>query len=419
MKVRDLLLFLFGHRASIERIASSRWAWLIGLILVATAGIARNYDHLYLLEQREWFFGPLVMSLVSTILIYACLGIGLGLSRSGKPLGPQFRSFLTMFWLTAPCAWVYAIPVENYTDILTSTKWNLAFLGIVSVWRVFIMSRAVAVLTGARATRVLVLILWPASFEMILGSVTKRFSLIQIMSGVRLPPHHIWLQQATEFTLFGSMALFFILCFMAIATGGGSEEIQEPDGQPRPSFTIGSLSRPIQKSSLWLWPVSLAILGLWGVIAMKTQPIVARNFQLEKLIKAEEWKSAVAYAVQFKETDFSKIHYLPPGPYPRQGLQALPPSGNLLLAMDGTEPSWLKQIWLEQTQSQIRLNLEGMFTEPDKLTELIAKFPALRRTIDEQAKELRAEIGHGQSRQDHEWLQKYDLLQEHLQELPE
>ena len=148
---------------------------------------------------------------------------------------------------------------------------------------------------------------------------------------------------------------------------------------------------------------------------MKTQPIVARNFQLEKLIKAEEWKSAVAYAAQFKETDFSTIHYLPPGPYPRQGFFSLPPSGNLLLAMDGTEPSWLKQIWLEQTQTQIRLNLEAVSREPEKLAELIAKFPVLSTTIEEQEKELRSVPTRGRSREDDTWLRDFDRLQEILQ----
>ena len=123
----------------------------------------------------------------------------------------------------------------------------------------------------------------------------------------------------------------------------------------------------------------------------------------------------MAYAAQFKETDFSTIHYLPPGPYPRQGFFSLPPSGNLLLAMDGTEPSWLKQIWLEQTQTQIRLNLEAVSREPEKLAELIAKFPVLSTTIEEQEKELRSVPTRGRSREDDTWLRDFDRLQEILQ----
>lgn len=73
MRPADIPLFLIGNRGAIERLAATRHAWVTGAILVLTAGIARNYDHLDLLYQPEWFIGPFAASLVSIGFIFLCL----------------------------------------------------------------------------------------------------------------------------------------------------------------------------------------------------------------------------------------------------------------------------------------------------------------------------------------------------------
>ena len=47
MKIYDPFLFLIGNKAAITRIAGSYWSLLVGLILVISAGVARNYCLLY------------------------------------------------------------------------------------------------------------------------------------------------------------------------------------------------------------------------------------------------------------------------------------------------------------------------------------------------------------------------------------
>ena len=119
-------------------------------------------------------------------------------------------------WLTAPCAWFYAIPVEAMTDIVTATKWNIAFLGIVAFWRVAIIVRAVSVLTETRWFPVLPLVMAPAALEAMLGSRLQALSLIGIMGGIRLPPQTQLLVSAANFTAIVSFWLligFFIAAF--------------------------------------------------------------------------------------------------------------------------------------------------------------------------------------------------------------
>jgi hypothetical protein len=129
MRPADLLLFLVGHRGAIERIAASRAALGIGALLVLTAGIARNYDHLDLLRAPEWFLAPFLVSMFSGTIVFASAYWLLALGAVGK-VAPQYLTFLSLFWLTAPCAWLYAIPVESSTDLLTATRFNVGFLAI-------------------------------------------------------------------------------------------------------------------------------------------------------------------------------------------------------------------------------------------------------------------------------------------------
>jgi hypothetical protein len=61
-----------------------------------------------------------------------------------------------LFWMTAPCAWLYALPVERLCpDSLTAIKVNFALLGIVATWRVLLMGRVISVLTGNPGTAIL------------------------------------------------------------------------------------------------------------------------------------------------------------------------------------------------------------------------------------------------------------------------
>src|SRR5262249_10892210 len=55
--------------------------------------------------------------------------------------------FLTLFWLTAPLAWLYAIPYERFLSPGGATRANLMTLALVAAWRVVLMSRVVSVLT--------------------------------------------------------------------------------------------------------------------------------------------------------------------------------------------------------------------------------------------------------------------------------
>ena len=323
MRAADPFLYLLGHRAAIERIAATPRAWLVGVLLVLSAGIARNYDHLDLLREPEWFIGPFAASLVSILFLFQFLVWPLKLHAVGGYWRQQ-GSFLTLAWLTAPCAWLYGIPVEKMTDIVTATKWNIGFLAVVALWRVAIVTRALAVLSEVPVRRILPLVLAPAALEMMVGSYFKSLSLIGIMGGVRLPPHTQLLKDATDFT---ATASFWVFLAAVLAC----------------CLTRGVALRPLHRSGgggakLGLWVGALA-LGFWVLVSFPDQLLVANRKRLEDLIRAGDYPAAAAFAAARTREDFPKHQEFPP----RSAFR--PILIDLLDALPADAPSWLRDEW--------------------------------------------------------------------------
>lgn len=381
MRVLDPLLFLAGHHGAIERIAATRHAWVVGAILVLSAGIARNYDHLDLLREPEWFIGPYAASLVSIVFIFCCLKGPLQLSKVG-PEGKQLGAFLTFAWMTAPCAWLYGIPVESMTDIVTATKWNIAFLAIVSLWRVFLMTRAVAVLTGVKPLRAFVLVLTPAAFEAMVGSTLKGMSLVGIMGGVRLPPHTELLREASGFVASASFWLFVagvVACWIVKGTA------------------VRPLHRERSKSPGKAVAVAAAALAAWGTAALPYQPAVQNRRILAELIQQGAYAEAVAFASPKQRSEFPRHHDIPPGWEHRPALE-------LLEASTAATPSWLRDEW---TRGAIESFKGYPAFSREFLTELEERHPKVASALRDYAKELK-EREESLDWRELQWLKRYE-----------
>ncbi|HEV3343021.1 MAG TPA: hypothetical protein VG125_21785, partial [Pirellulales bacterium] len=72
------------------------------------------------------------------------------------PCPPYLRawvSFVGLFWMTAPLAWIYAVPYERFLSAAGAVKARLWSLGLVSLWRVVLMMRVLQVVLGYGAIR--------------------------------------------------------------------------------------------------------------------------------------------------------------------------------------------------------------------------------------------------------------------------
>ena len=139
--------FLFGSRAATLRFASRPDTLLLGLVFVLSAGFAREYDRSDLFREPWQFLLPCVASLGASLGLFPLIEVVAW--RRGVRAGQfwsRFRTFLGLFWMTAPLGWIYAIPVESFLPPDDAIGVNLWFLSIVTVWRILLVTRILTVL---------------------------------------------------------------------------------------------------------------------------------------------------------------------------------------------------------------------------------------------------------------------------------
>lgn len=99
-----------------------------------------------------------------------------------------YHPVLEIDWIAAPLAWLYAVPLESFLTTPQATAVQLAIRGIVSVWRVSLMTRVVSVYfgVGLRTAFCLVMLFVDTVGQTVLhsGSLT----IFPSMGGIPLPP---------------------------------------------------------------------------------------------------------------------------------------------------------------------------------------------------------------------------------------
>lgn len=307
MNTRTLCKFLWGHADAIRTVASSRSAIWTGVALVLLTAFARNYDQTFILEKPFlWFFGPLLFSLVSgTWIFLICYGLcarRLMVDSDGHkpPLWSAWPSFMGLFWMTAPIAWLYALPVERFFDSLTAAKANLWLLAVVSLWRVLLMARVFQVICCVPYARTILWVIVAAGIEVLVITVfggellAKR--IMAGMGGMRNSPEEEILLQAMGNALGGALlAVPVAITILGVWRWHGSARLF-PERSPAKI------------------PVVLLIMVGMGFVVMSipAQSKLHRNYQLEQLIAREEMRAAIEYMNRHLPADFAPARPLPP-----------------------------------------------------------------------------------------------------------
>lgn len=142
---RGFLFFL----ASREELANLSWRTWLGPALVAAwlAGMGRYWDHPSAHLLQMFGVGSVIYVFVLGTLLWAVI----------LPLAPRRWAYLqvvTFVGLTAPPAFLYAIPVERWMTMDDAIRTNAWFLAVVAAWRVALLLfvyRRYAELTWPRA----------------------------------------------------------------------------------------------------------------------------------------------------------------------------------------------------------------------------------------------------------------------------
>lgn len=347
MKISLLPRFLLGDRDAILELAASRWTILIGAIFVISAGLAREYDGEDLINEPWHALRPLGASLASGTTLFLLIHCAIMLrSAKAERKPPAFEKsyviFLGLFWMTAPMAWLYAIPYERFMSPVDAIGVNLWTLALVAAWRVALITRVISVIYGVRAAPVFFIVMLFADAVVFAVVTMVPTPVIDVMGGIRHTDRDALIAGAT-----------FNLMILSVLTA--------------PIWIIGSLIAigwlkpdwrvPRREASS---PRPLLILATVSVLAFVpvmvfTQPEQANRRRAESMLLSGDVAAAFDFMSERSASDF------PPqwNPPPKLGYREREPElTEVRRVMEADWPAeWVAAIYLEKTGRFLKQDL--------------------------------------------------------------
>ena len=334
MTARDILLFQFGQAGAIRNVVTSRLGPLVGVALVLLTACARNYDQSFITDApMRWLFGSLGFSLVSGtwlfLVTYGMCAWRFLLRNQGPHPGvfAAWPGFMAAYWLTAPIAWLYAIPVECWLASMPAARANLWLLGIVSCWRVLLMARVLQVVCRVPFARTLLWVLLAASVEVVAldyfsGGFSQR--IMASMGGLRNSPEQELLQGAlrTTATLAFGTFIIAVLLLLVWRWPGAAERFPKREPGPAP------------------WRFLTLATVCWTAVAVPAQLKLYRNYEVETPIARGEFRQALDAMKRHRPEEFAPARPLPPKLYEWQTTKNL---GDLMARLRADDPAWMHE----------------------------------------------------------------------------
>lgn len=302
MSPKTLLQFLMGRREAILEVATNRQALGIGLLFVLSAALARDYDGADLLAEPWHLLIPLIASTLAARVFWGLLCYVHGTGPNSGPHVP-FTSLLSLFWMTAPLAWLYAIPVERFLGPADAASANLGLLGIVALWRVVLMIRATTVILGCRLIEAVFLVLFFASCVMTVASFwTQGESVLGMMGGMRD------LSQSEAIVAATSGAVCFLSGLMIPIAWVGVIFTCNPPHRP---WQAALPPANTQQRSGSLWLLAVASVLVWLLVLPATQAEQQLKTRVEQSFAAGQIAQALDEMSAHSPGDFPP-HWEPP-----------------------------------------------------------------------------------------------------------
>jgi hypothetical protein len=367
MGIRTLLRYLIGDRQAILEIAADRRAFWVGLLFVLSAGFAREYDGEDLWHEPWHLLIPLAASLVSSFVLFTICFVRLVKTDPQRPaFFAAYRSFLTLFWMTAPLAWLYAVPYERFLGAADAVRANLLTLAVVAVWRVALMVRVVQVLMGYRVLSAVLLVLAFADLVAFLAALLTPRPVFAIMGGVRLTESEILIRSVTHNLMCLGGCSFPIWLFAAIAQVGSD----------KPAWRLAAETAPVAVvPSRGLLALAFTSLVVWVFILPTTQAEQRLRHTAERDLREGRIAEAVTFMSAHAAMDFPP-HWEPP---PRMGYgETNPPLLDILEAIvERPTAPWVELAYLEKVWPFVgNYGVHYLSTtEVSRLVRLLSRWP--------------------------------------------
>jgi hypothetical protein len=349
MNIAMLPLFLVGRRDAILRFAQSRWTLLVGLLLVISGGLARYYDGAYLAEEWTSLLRGVVVATGNAFVLFTLVYV---IARARKQPLPRFWSgyltFLGLFWMTAPMAWLYAVPYERFLSPIEAVNANQWTLGVVSLWRVILITRVLAVIFGARAWRIFFLVMLFSDAAMLLAAKMMKTPVLDVMGGLQQTE----VERAVASSTFGLIILTVItapvwIIGSMVACARLTTEWSVPE----------SVRRPVPALAL---VIAFLLIAAWIPALLKAQPEQRLRWEAEALMNARSYDAGLAALSQHTRAEYPPVWDPPPriGYNEHRGQM---PAIRAALANNEYAP-WVEAMYLEKSWRAIPGHWSGPFT---------------------------------------------------------
>jgi hypothetical protein len=341
MSIRTLFKYLIGDRTAILTVANSPQAIWLGAIFVVSAGLAREYDAKDLTHEPWYLIVPLGASLATSFMLF-CLIAVVGLRRGNEPVPfwSTYGQFLALYWMTAPLAWIYALPVERFLSATGATAANLALLAVVAFWRVALMTRVVTVYFGAGVLAALCVVMLFADTVALTVLYFTPLPIFNLMGGIPLTESESLIQGAALW-----VGILGVPTWILWLIGVGMIAVSRPDWQPR-SDNVGS-----HRVEPTLWGFAAATILGWTLVLPFTQREQRLRHDVEFLLTHGRLLEAVGTMSRYTPDDFPP-HWDPPPwlAYPNPH----PPLIELLeIVLDQNASPWVRAIYVDKFQSEL------------------------------------------------------------------
>ncbi len=288
---------------------------------------------------------PLAASVGSSLLLFTLVVVAGRLYRGGAGhVGRLYLQFLALYWMTAPLAWVYAIPVERFLSAPDSVRANLWLLGLVAAWRVVLIIRVICVLYGANPASAGVLVLSFGDALVFVLMRTVDVPLLQIMGGVRLSESEQIIADVTGMLIFLSAItapIWLILTLLILYRGSRDWQDETSPQRMRGSVSFG------------LKMLVVASLAIWIVVLPITQPEQRLRSQVDRLVEQNKLDEAIAL-LESAGPDTFPPYWSPPPRVTRGGIDV----AQVVTFVDRLDqqqsPAWLRDIYWNKLDDSMR-----------------------------------------------------------------
>lgn len=351
-----LVSYLLGSREAILTLASHRDTVGLGLIFVLSAAFAREYDGEDLLHEPWHLLLPLVASLATSFVLF-CLVDFVARCRGTERTGflSRYRSFLGLYWMTAPVAWLYAIPFERFLTAGEAAAANLWLLALVSLWRVLLITRVLSVLYSpcsyavSFASFFCLVMLFADTVAIGLVSAID-MQVFVLMGGVRMTDAENVLAGAKFLVLFFGVVSWPIWALGSLVVAQSHKTAWTWSGGDVPSVA------PIGRS---VWSLVAASLVVWCFVLPWTQPSQQLRGEVERATRAGRFREALNVMSAHQPADFPP-HWNPP---PRIGFNhERPRILKVIAALKPDDAPWVRQLYFDKLDAALGRHHFPMFT---------------------------------------------------------